>query len=101
MFTRLKTKLVGAKNSISSFIAGFEKEGVYVFGDYATAENIQTIILVTQDEKCEGKTVWPLTIENMKKLDIKGNALIFHGLLSIFDRFNHRVVREILNNSLI
>ena len=54
MFSRLQTKLTLAKSPITSFVATFSNEGVYVFGDHAVSNVIQTVVLVTANEETCG-----------------------------------------------
>lgn len=77
-FSTLETKLLNAKLAISSFLVNFPNEGVYAFGNNQV-DVVQTIVLVTNDfdERCFGVQSWPMTSNNMRKLDIvKGEVLL-------------------------
>lgn len=50
VFTLLETKLKNAKLAISQFMVNFVYEGVFAFGDSATPQTLQTLVLVTKDE---------------------------------------------------
>ena len=71
-FSQLQTKLNSAKLQISTFPVTFSKEGVFTFGDHETPSAPQTLVYVTSDKagKCQGRTQWPLTSENMQTLGI-------------------------------
>ncbi len=85
-FTQLQTSLVNSKLAITTFMNIFANEGVYVFGDYATPTQYQTIILVTSDsKKCSGETSYPITSANMKKLGITAKMPV----LKSFDSWLH------------
>ena len=85
-FSQLQTSLVSSKLAITTFMNIFVKEGVYVFGDYATPTQFQTIILVTSDpSKCSGETSFPITSTNMKKLGITAKVPVLRS----FDNWLH------------
>lgn len=71
-FTKLANKMTLAGVNLTSFMKSFNDLGVFAFADYATPTEVQTLVYVTEDvqAKCEGVKQWPLTIENLNKLDI-------------------------------
>lgn len=85
-FSTLKTKLLGAKLAISSFLVNFSNEGVFVFGNNQV-DVAQTIVLVTNDfeNRCKGIQSWPMTSQNMRLLEIATGEV----LLRSFDYWLH------------
>jgi hypothetical protein len=76
LLTKLKTKLLTAKLTISEFVLTFTDVGqVYVFGDSANPLSSQTIVKVVEskDAECDGQGRWPATATNLNDLGIGPN----------------------------
>jgi hypothetical protein len=70
-FVRLETKMTASNLDIDTFGFTFSEAGTYVFSDYQTKDQYQTIAFVVKDtEKCGGSTSYPITIANLQKLGI-------------------------------
>lgn len=83
LFSKLQTKLVTANLNIKSFIASFQKNGVYVFGNVKNPDNAQTIVkVVTNIAECKGQKLYPTTPDNLKLLGVipkQEGMRNFHG----------------------
>jgi len=60
---------------LDTFGFTFVEAGTYVFGDYSAPDQYQTIVKVTSDATrdgavCRGQKSWPITADNMRKLQI-------------------------------
>lgn len=70
-FVRLETKMTASNLDIDTFGFTFNEAGTYVFSDYQTKDQYQTIAFVVKDtEQCKGSTSYPITISNLQKLGI-------------------------------
>ena len=70
-FVRLETKMTASDLDIDTFGFTFADLGTYVFADFQTPEEYQTIVFVVSDtEQCKGNPSYPITIANMEKLGI-------------------------------
>lgn len=80
----MKTKLLQANMSISTFMYSFAEEGVYVFGDYANPVTSVTIVKVSKSmcssDLTKNGNIFPLTEENLEKFDISPQALVIQAL---------------------
>lgn len=73
-FSRLETKLVNSGLDVKTFINTFDVQGVYVFADSADKQTIAMVVKVVaenDDETCGGRSIWPLTDENLENFAIQ------------------------------